>query len=43
MHFEDAASLLQPEKLPYVSGVERLDDGAVHVAVLTRMPGLRPP
>ncbi len=41
-HFEDLASLLTPEKLPYPSGVERLPDGILHVAVLTRMPGVTP-
>ena len=42
MKFEDISTLLTPEKLPYSSGVERLDDGIVHVAVLTRMPGVSP-
>jgi hypothetical protein len=42
MKFEDISTLLTPEKLPYLSGVERLDDGVLHVAVLTRMPGVSP-
>ena len=42
MKFEDLPTLLTPEKLPYLSGVERLDDGILHVAVLTRMPGVSP-
>lgn len=42
MQFEEVASLLTPEKLPYPSGVERLPDGTLHVAVLTRMPGVEP-
>ncbi len=42
MRFEDLALLLTPERLPYQSGVERLDDGVLHVAVLTRMPGVSP-
>ena len=42
MKFEDVSTLLTPEKLPYVSGVGRLDNGIVHVAVLTRMPGVSP-
>ena len=42
MQFEEIASLLAPDKLPYQSGVERLEDGVLHVAVLTRMPGVSP-
>ena len=42
MHFDSATALLDPGSLPYTSGVERLDDGVVHVAVLTRMPGVTP-
>lgn len=42
MKFEDISTLLTPEELPYLSGVERLDNGIVHVAVLTRMPGVSP-
>ena len=42
MQFEELDSLLTPEKLPYLSGVERLPDGVLHVAVLTRMPGVSP-
>ena len=40
MKFEDISTLLTPGELPYLSGVERLDNGIVHVAVLTRMPGV---
>ena len=43
MRFEDRGSLLAPEELPYLSGVERLADGILHVAVLTRMPKVSPP
>jgi hypothetical protein len=42
MRFEELPTLLTPEKLPYLSGVERLADGIPHVAVLTRMPGVSP-
>jgi len=42
MQFESLPMLLTPERLPYLSGVERLDDGVLHVAVLTRMPGVSP-
>lgn len=42
MEFEELDALLTPEELPYLSGVERLPDGALHVAVLTRMPGVSP-
>jgi len=42
MRFEELPTLLTPEKLPYLSGVERLADGVLHVAVLTRMPGVSP-
>lgn len=42
MHFEEVANLLTPERLPYASGVERLPDGILHVAALTRMPGVTP-
>ena len=42
MKFEELDSLLTPEKLPYLSGIERLPDGILHVAVLTRMPGVSP-
>jgi len=42
MKFEQLHDLLSPEKLPYASGVERLPDGTLHVAVLTRMPGVAP-
>lgn len=42
MQFEQLCELLSPRKLPYVSGVERLADGILHVAVLTRMPGVSP-
>jgi len=42
MRFEELPTLLAPERLPYLSGVERLADGVLHVAVLTRMPGVSP-
>jgi hypothetical protein len=42
MRFEELQTLLSPEKVPYLSGVERLDDGILHVAVLTRMPEVSP-
>ncbi|MEM8607029.1 MAG: hypothetical protein AAGF92_07980 [Myxococcota bacterium] len=42
MQFEQVTSLLKPEALPYLSGVERLPNGMLHVAVLTRMPGVSP-
>jgi hypothetical protein len=42
MVLEEVGSLLAPEQLPYLSGVERLPDGILHVAVLTRMPGVSP-
>jgi hypothetical protein len=42
MKFEQVSSLLSPDKLAYLSGVERLSDGIFHVAVLTRMPGVSP-
>jgi len=42
MKLEDLPTLLTPEALPYPSGVERLPDGVLHVAVLTRMPGVSP-
>lgn len=42
MQFEQVATLVSPEKLPYQSGVERLADGILHVAVLTRMPDVSP-
>jgi hypothetical protein len=42
MRFEEVATLLEPDELPYTSGVERLDDGLLHVAVLTRMPRVTP-
>jgi hypothetical protein len=42
MHFEQIESLFSPQKLPYLSGVERLPNGILHVAVLTRMPGVSP-
>jgi hypothetical protein len=38
MKFEELPTLLTPEKLPYLSGVERLANSVLHVAVLTRMP-----
>lgn len=42
MKFEEISTLLKPETLPYVSGVERLPDGVLHVAVRTRMPRVSP-
>jgi hypothetical protein len=42
MKFEQLTSLLTPDVLPYVSGIERLSNGILHVAVLTRMPGVSP-
>jgi len=42
MRFEALPTLMTPEDLPYPSGVECLDDGILHVAVLTRMPGVSP-
>lgn len=37
MRYEDRSRLLTPEVLEFESGVERLDDGVFHVAVLTPM------
>ncbi len=42
MKFEEVSTLLTPEGLPYLSGMERLADGVLHVAVLTRMPEVSP-
>ena len=42
MRFDRITDLLSPEQLPYASGIERLPDGILHVAVLTRMPGVAP-
>jgi len=42
MRPDQAGTLLAPERLPYESGIERLPDGTMHVAVLTRMPGVSP-
>jgi hypothetical protein len=42
MKLEEVSALLTPESLPYSSGVERLADGVLHVAVLTRMPEVSP-
>lgn len=42
MLFDQINSLLAPDGLPYLSGVERLPGGVLHVAVLTRMPGVSP-
>ena len=42
MKLEEVSTLLSPETLPYSSGVERLPDGVLHVAVLTRMPEVSP-
>lgn len=41
MRYQDRTQLLKPEGLAFESGVERLEDGVVHVAVLTSMPGVR--
>ena len=41
MRYEDRTRLLAPESLEFESGVERLDDGVFHVAVLTALPGAR--
>ena len=41
MRYEQRQQLLQPEALAYESGVQRLDDGTFHVAVLTQMPGVK--
>lgn len=42
MKLDDVSALVTPDELPYSSGVERLPDGALHVAVLTRMPDVSP-
>lgn len=42
MRFDDLQDLLAPDRLPYQSGVERLANGVLHVAALTRMPGVTP-
>ena len=42
MQFEELPDLLRPEKLPYLSGMEVLPGCILHVAVLTRMPGVSP-
>ena len=42
MRFEEVSALLAPERLPYLSGLERLSDSALHLAVLTRMPRVSP-
>ena len=39
MRYEDRWKLLAPEGLDFESGIERLDDGVFHVAVLTSLPG----
>ena len=41
MRYEDRTRLLDPENLEFESGVEKLDDGVFHVAVLTSMPRAR--
>ena len=41
MRYEDREWILDPKRLPFESGVERLPDGVMHVAVLTRMPEVR--
>jgi DAPG hydrolase PhiG domain len=40
MKFEECSQILSPKQLAFESGLERLDNGMVHVAVLTRMPGV---
>ncbi len=42
MNCDQISQVLAPEKLFYPSGIERLADGTLHVAVLTRMPGTTP-
>jgi hypothetical protein len=42
VQFDQVVSLLSPDALPYSSGIERLPGGILHVAVLTRMPGVSP-
>lgn len=42
MYFDRITSLVSPTKLPYLSGIERHPNGILHVAVLTRMPGVSP-
>lgn len=42
MHFDQKHNLLSPQNLPYQSGIERLPNGILHVAVLTRMPSVSP-
>lgn len=42
MKFENVTELLSPWHLPYASGIERLDNGILHVAALTRMPRVSP-
>lgn len=39
MDFHEADRLLDPDPMPLEMGVERLDNGALHVAVRTLMPG----
>ena len=39
MHFADIARLLDPAPMPLEMGYERLDDGVLHVAIRTDMPG----
>ncbi len=42
MRFDDLQRLLTPDRLPYHNGIERLDDGVLHVAVSTPMPRATP-
>ena len=42
MKFDGLPTLLTPEKLPCLSGVECLADGTLCVAELTRMPDVSP-
>lgn len=38
MKLEDANRLLEPGYLPFENGYEKLSNGRIHIAVLTRMP-----
>ena len=42
MRLDQVTALLSAGDLPYQSGIERLDGGMLHVAVLTRMPQVTP-
>jgi len=43
VEFENLTDLIDRTDLAYTSGVERLRDGILHVAALTRMPAVTPP